>query len=701
MNCEDVHDMPSSSSNADCEDADGIAYQDELGPVYLHRWLDVQDEYNKWYEAQIAAIAPDHPNHIKVHYKGWKSKFDCWIDLEAEPERVRLLHTFTERPPSLGALPSYEVGSKCDCLDSTDKWYQAEIIKRAQDGKLLRMHYQGWDAKYDEWINADSYRIAPLHSKTSASSHTSSSTTGSATTHTSALSSATSRNKHNDSNIASPASQTLIHAASPSKSKKGKGQKIVRKPKFKRNTNDNSVSSAASSVPATSTRTPEHRQDHNIAVPTPIAEENSSVHETVNVNVTEPDQAIASNNHEDVNNTSANSSPNNEQVQISSEQFLRNFKPSLQDEAQFAAKLAANKGMEIIAMGEDGNCLFRSISHQVYGQEDYHEILRAKCVKYLQSEFEYFGSYVPGGGERHVFDAYCQRMARNGVWGDNLEIQAFSEIYGRSIEIYAYNDKPMKTFSNESTASTAPSSSSNINDEAREKRPTIRLSYHCNSHYNSIIKRSSHGQHLLDATKVGLVEDEKIRLSYLRSVHANQSTVQISDIEATDLAYFQQALKESRKTFEENNNGVNGSQGNLQLDEAIQKSLQSLAEFEQDTMEQAKQISLKEQEDKELQRAIAQSMQAQTMPDANGNYHMHGGNDTLLVAGPTTDGGDDAQLNQAIKAVIDRGYSLDQATLAWTIFEPQKDQFDAQTLIEKMIDYIQLQSFSYSQNFDD
>merc|ERR1712025_431061 len=85
-------------------------------------------------------------------------------------------------------------------------------------------------------------------------------------------------------------------------------------------------------------------------------------------------------------------------------------------------------------------------------------------------------------------------MARNGVWGDNLEIQAFSELYGRTISIYAYDDVPMKTFSNESAANTDDDEQDgNGNDNGdgggggNEEAVPILLSYHCNSHYNSIV----------------------------------------------------------------------------------------------------------------------------------------------------------------------------------------------------------------------
>jgi len=34
----------------------------------------------------------------------------------------------------------------------------------------------------------------------------------------------------------------------------------------------------------------------------------------------------------------------------------------------------------------------------------------------------------------------------NGEWGDDIELQALSEIYNRPIELFAYNLTPMRTF---------------------------------------------------------------------------------------------------------------------------------------------------------------------------------------------------------------------------------------------------------------
>ena len=152
-------------------DKEVVPYIDALGRIYLHRWIDCQDEHKKWYEAQIIALSPSSPHRIKIHYKGWQSKFDSWIDLQSEPQRARPLHTFTRRPPSVGTLDEFTVGTKCQCLDSTDKWCRAEIVGIRNVNKLVLVHYVGWSSKYEEWINTDSYRIAPLHFGTSSTNN--------------------------------------------------------------------------------------------------------------------------------------------------------------------------------------------------------------------------------------------------------------------------------------------------------------------------------------------------------------------------------------------------------------------------------------------------------------------------------------------------------------------------------------------------
>lgn len=86
-------------------------------------------------------------------------------------------------------------------------------------------------------------------------------------------------------------------------------------------------------------------------------------------------------------------------------------------------------------------------------------MVRLKCMEYILNDKEYFSSFIVGGLSQ--IESYVSRKRMNGVWGDDLEIQALSEIYNRPIEIYAYQVEPMRTF-HESDGGEEP----------------IRLSYH-------------------------------------------------------------------------------------------------------------------------------------------------------------------------------------------------------------------------------
>ena len=145
---------------------------DDIGPLFVNRWVDCQDSYHKWYEAQIVEIDRENKNRYKVHYKGWKTRFDEWIDVSKDGERIRVLHTFTPQGKKFSGDIELRKGIKCDVLDSTDKWYQAQVIEHDKINNYVKFHYTLWSSSYDEWINCDSYRIAPLYTKTSKTTHT-------------------------------------------------------------------------------------------------------------------------------------------------------------------------------------------------------------------------------------------------------------------------------------------------------------------------------------------------------------------------------------------------------------------------------------------------------------------------------------------------------------------------------------------------
>ncbi len=88
-------------------------------------------------------------------------------------------------------------------------------------------------------------------------------------------------------------------------------------------------------------------------------------------------------------------------------------------------------------------------------------------MDYILSEKDYFKDFID---DSIVFEDYVARKRQNAEWGDDIEIQAISEIYNRPVEIYAYSNVPMRTF-HETSGSAEP----------------FRLSYHGRCHYNAIV----------------------------------------------------------------------------------------------------------------------------------------------------------------------------------------------------------------------
>ena len=58
---------------------------------------------------------------------------------------------------------------------------------------------------------------------------------------------------------------------------------------------------------------------------------------------------------------------------------------------------------------------------QVYGDQEQHRVPRAAAADYMEVERAWFGSFVVGDASE--FDEYVAGVRRDGVWGDDPEIQ--------------------------------------------------------------------------------------------------------------------------------------------------------------------------------------------------------------------------------------------------------------------------------------
>ena len=158
-------------------------------------------------------------------------------------------------------------------------------------------------------------------------------------------------------------------------------------------------------------------------------------------------------------------------------------------------------GLHVVVSEGDGNCLFRSVSHQLYMTEDFHEELRAKCVQHQMQHKERFEMFCSTN-----FDEHIKEMSQLGCWGDDLEIRALEEITDRIICIYSsdcahsyYHDKSVaeleEIWRKQSHMQgkhtlddivSAPIKQNFEEDALLKGVSPLCLSYHGQNHYNSV-----------------------------------------------------------------------------------------------------------------------------------------------------------------------------------------------------------------------
>lgn len=284
------------------------------------------------------------------------------------------------------------------------------------------------------------------------------------------------------------------------------------------------------------------------------------------------------------------------------------------DREQRFCHLLSVKGLNIVPVDGDGNCLFRSVSHQLYADESFHQIIRETTMRYINLEREYFSQFIIGGNEK--IDEYILQMSKNGAWGDDIEIQAMSEIYNKAFNIFVYSNAPIRTF----------------HEDNGEGKP-IRLAYHGGCHYNSIIETDKH--ELIIKSVPGEFEN-----NFLQVAQSEE---------------FKASLFRYRQEFEQIMQ--------LDIEEAVRLSLEPL-DNEDSILRQALEMSMKVQESQEMGRS-EEDMLRHVMELSQDE------NDLLQHALEISKS--DA-VPESVVYVMNSGFTLEQAMEAWHIVGDNPNQ---------------------------
>ena len=256
-------------------------------------------------------------------------------------------------------------------------------------------------------------------------------------------------------------------------------------------------------------------------------------------------------------------------------------------------------GFRVVPMQGDGNCLFRAASHQLYGVDEYHFIVRQACAEYMSIEKTYFEPFVaevseriPGRSSYSGFDEYVQALRIDGTWGDDPELQAICEIYQRPVEVYIW-DKAART------ARVLRRLNDDNGNRTSTRTSPMRFSFMGGGHYDSIVDIRST---ILTNVKPGMLEARALETAKSRRAGGMSLASKLSDELETERAQLELALAKSRQgTDEARATGYN-------LQEALELSLKSVAAQDSKAIENARLESLREAEELEMERVLQASL---------------------------------------------------------------------------------------------
>ncbi|CAF0872520.1 unnamed protein product [Adineta ricciae] len=167
-------------------------------------------------------------------------------------------------------------------------------------------------------------------------------------------------------------------------------------------------------------------------------------------------------------NTRPNSSKREEREARQQEKKAREKKTYLKKDENagaFNAQLRAFN-LQLRDIVGDGNCLFRSFADQMDGNQHRHAYYRAKICEYMRANREDFEPFIVD----QPFDAFVSSLSKDGTFGGNECLVAFSRLFDAKICIHQLNQPVWIVCFSE------------------PPKHEIHISYHNYEHYSSVRK---------------------------------------------------------------------------------------------------------------------------------------------------------------------------------------------------------------------
>ena len=88
--------------------------------------------------------------------------------------------------------------------------------------------------------------------------------------------------------------------------------------------------------------------------------------------------------------------------------------------------------VKVVHMEDDGNCQFRSLAHELFGDQARHASVRRTVINHLRAHAQSYSFFV---GEEVDWQRYLRRMATPRTWGDELTLRAAADCFGVVVHV--------------------------------------------------------------------------------------------------------------------------------------------------------------------------------------------------------------------------------------------------------------------------
>ena len=109
----------------------------------------------------------------------------------------------------------------------------------------------------------------------------------------------------------------------------------------------------------------------------------------------------------------------------------RGSAPDTDGDAALGAQLA-RLGLYAADTTGDGNCLFRALADQLYGDDRAHAALRHATCEQLAAHPDAYAGFVEN---ERPFEHYVRAMREDGTYGGHLELTAFAHAFNKHVKI--------------------------------------------------------------------------------------------------------------------------------------------------------------------------------------------------------------------------------------------------------------------------